>query len=176
MRRSFLVVAALMLLSVVVPGFARADASIGYCVQVMETGQATCFDTEHELTAFQEEAALQPLVTMFRDANYVGAGGYRNYVSAYGRDACDSSKSTREASSGNLELQRFNTGQIMNDQISSFVIRSRTFCEVSIYENAGFQSAIVGRTTQSCPHLDRCIYSGIFAVSFNDVVSSVGVS
>jgi hypothetical protein len=177
MIRCFIAIATLVVLSVVAtPGFAAADTSMGYCVEQMETRQATCFDTERELITYQDQAALRPLVTMFRDANYVGAGGYRNYVSAYGKDRCDYSQSVREASSGNLEFDRFSTGQIMNDQVSSFVIRADSFCVVYLYEHAGFKSGIVGQKTTSCPDMRNCVGNGVVTIPFNDVLSSFGVS
>lgn len=177
MIRSFLAVAALVLLSAVVtPGAAGADSSMGYCVQEMETRKSTCFDTEHELIAYQDRAALSPLVTMFRDADYASAGGYRNYVSAYGRNTCDVDKSVREASSGDLRFDTFSNGQNMNDQVSSFVIRPGSYCWVFLYANAGFESNPVGEKTTNCPNMNTCVRSGIFTVSFNDVLSSFGVS
>jgi hypothetical protein len=167
--RTVLLSAFLLIVGAFVPTVAQAEKPTDFCVETIETHVSNCFDTEHELTAFQDAAALSPLVTMFRDINYTG--GYRNYVSAYGRNTCDSPSTPREASSGDLRLDKFSNGLGMDKAISSFVIKTNSYCGVYLYTRPQFLGERFTRFS-SCNNLLTCAQG----YSYNDAASSLGIS
>jgi hypothetical protein len=152
-----------------------AQAAAKYCVQLLETGQSTCFSTERELQSYQDINAIPPLITMFNDAGYLGANGYKNYASAYGKTACDYDYAHHDASSGDLRGEKFNTGLVMDNKISSMVIRAGSGCVVTIFSNPKF------RTDQwtmrdSCPNFHTCVNNGNLLLDYNDIMSSFYVN
>jgi hypothetical protein len=147
----------------VAPSAAQATTN-RFCVQVLESGASSCFQTEHELAGYQDSIAAVTLVTLFRDVDYVGAGGYRNYASAYGREWCQS-RDVHEASSGDFRLDRFSTGEVMDRRVTSFVIRDAgSFCRVRFWGDAQFTGqSLTSFNQQDCPNMNRCF--GVYQAS-----------
>jgi hypothetical protein len=167
--KTILLTAFLLAIGAFVPTVAQAEKSLDFCVEAIETHVSNCFGTEQELTAFQDAAALTPLATMYRDINYTG--GYRSYVSAYGRNTCDAPSTPREASSGDLRLDKFSNGIVMDKQISSFTIKTGSYCFVYLYTRPQFQGERFVRSS-SCVNLLTCTPG----YSYNDAASSLGIS
>jgi hypothetical protein len=171
-RRGVLLSAGLLALTTL--GAGPAQAAPNYCVQLLETGQSTCFATEHELLSYQDANAIPPLITMFNDAGYLGANGYKNYASAYGKTTCDYDYVHHDASSGDLRGDKFNTGLVVDNQISSMVIRAGSGCSVTIFSKAKF-TGDRWRLTDSCPNFHTCANNGDLTLDFNDIISSFWV-
>ncbi|MFG1642917.1 hypothetical protein ACGFMK_21720 [Amycolatopsis sp. NPDC049252] len=137
------------------PTAAEASAATGaYCVQDLAGGPKACFTTEAALATYQSKLALSPLLTVFDQTGRLGAGGYLNFVSAYGRDYCGAPTGKHEASEGNLGVRRFSTGMVVAGSISSFVVKGG--CLVTFWDQTGFTGISV-TSGQSCDDMARCL-------------------
>ncbi|MEV7342230.1 hypothetical protein [Streptomyces sp. NPDC093544] len=129
----------------VLPAAAEASASTGdYCVQDLAGGPSACFTTERALESYQAELSLSPLLTVYRNTGQLGAGGYLNFASAYGRTYCDDATNVNEASSGALSALKFSTGQTVDLAISSYVIAPNSGCVVVFFDQASFNGNAAG--------------------------------
>jgi hypothetical protein len=140
-----------------------------YCDQFIETGAEVCFPTARELKSYEAAAALRPLVTMFRDIGW--SGGYRNFVSAYGRETCTSPLTPNEASSGNLTPLQWSNGGTLSRTISSYAILPGSGCRVTLYSQINFEGAWM-RSSGSCEDLRWCFILD----DWNDRARSFSVS
>ncbi|TDQ04874.1 hypothetical protein [Labedaea rhizosphaerae] len=134
-----------------------ADPNGKYCVQDLSDGPESCFTTEQALNAYQSELSLTPLLTVFRNTNYVGSGGYKNYVSAYGRIYCDDRTDYNEASQRYLSADKYSNGLSVDLSISSFVIAPNSGCIVTFWKG-NFSGDSITKAF-SCPNMATC-YSG----------------
>ena len=140
-----------------------------YCMQALEGGPAKCFASGQALRAHETAAAVDPLLTVFKDINYTG--GYKNYYSAYGRATCDDALTPNEASSGDLTKDHFDTGLTVDRDISSFVIKSYSTCLVTVYDQLGFHGNHDVKGV-NCPDMRTCFASG----NWNNRVRSLAVT
>jgi hypothetical protein len=140
-----------------VPGtaFAAPAAAPQYCDQFIETGAEVCFATAQELQSYKDTAALAPLVTMFDDVGWKSALGYRNFVSAYGRETCTEPLIPNEASSGDLRMLDWSTGERLAWDISSYAILPGSGCLVTFYDQIGFEGNSV-YSVDSCVDMRVC--------------------
>lgn len=137
--RTAVSVAAAAATMLVLPAAAEASPPTGdYCVQDLAGGPAACFTTERALESHQAELSLSPLLTVFRNTGQLGAGGYLNFASAYGRTYCDDAVYPNEASSGALSALKFSTGHTVDLAISSYVIAPSSGCVVTFWDQTGF--------------------------------------
>ncbi|UOZ04641.1 hypothetical protein [Amycolatopsis sp. WQ 127309] len=140
----------------VMPTAAVASAGTGsYCVQDLAGGPKACFTTERALESYQAKLSLSPLLTVFDNTGWSGAGGYLNFVSAYGRTYCDAAKDKNEASEGNLGVRQFSTGLSAAGRISSYVIKAGSGCFVTFWDQTGFNGTGV-TWNQNCDDMARC--------------------
>jgi len=149
---------------------ASGPSSGDYCETFIETGAQKCFTTLGEAKTFEQEAALKPLLTVFRDIGY--KGGYHNFVSAYGRETCTSDLDPREASERDLHQLTWSNGGDLFHSISSFVILAGSGCRVTLYSQIGFGSGAFDRFYGSCDDLRVCALID----DWNDRAESLGVS
>jgi hypothetical protein len=142
--------------TVIVGPTAEASASTGeYCVQDLAGGPQACFTTERALESYQAKLSLSPLLTVFQNLNWLGAGGYLNFASAYGRTYCDSATDKNEASEGDLNTRKFSNGLTVNKAISSYVIAANSGCTVAFWDQTGFDGIGVF-SGQSCSDMAIC--------------------
>jgi hypothetical protein len=155
-----------------VPGTALAAPAPApqYCDQFIETGAEVCFPTAQKLQSYEAAAALDPLVTMFDDINWNAALGYRNFVSAYGRDYCTAPLSPNEASSGDLRTLDWSKGGPLASDISSYAILPGSLCQVTFYDRIGFQGQSQA-SMSSCADMRTC-----FPANWNNRALSFTVS
>jgi len=140
----------------ILPTAAEANASTGaYCVQDLAGGPKACFTTERALESYQAKLSLSPLLTVFDNTGWSGAGGYLNFASAYGRTYCDAAKDKNEASEGNLGARQFSTGLSVAGRISSYVIKAGSGCSVTFWDQTGFNGNGV-TWNQNCDDMARC--------------------
>jgi hypothetical protein len=148
-------VCALLLVPATLLFTGQDTAPQAFCVGFLETAQEECFDTEHELVAYQESTAAVPLVTFFRDIGTKGATGYKNFVSAYGRSTCDESASVNEASDGDLRNDKYSNGGTLDRSISSLVIRDGSSCSLLLHSESSF-GGVSFRTDETCRDMRSC--------------------
>ena len=142
-----LLAAVLISLSGVAAATGQASAAPRFCDQNLQTGKQHCFASEAGLLEFENAAAVQPLVTFFNDINWKGAGGYKNFSSAWGASTCSPSHQ-HEASDGDFTDDRYpNTNVTLENTVSSFYVRPDSKCVIFGFQDSRFNTPLFGWST-----------------------------
>lgn len=172
LKRAFGAIAVLVVgfaLAGTTPASAQPASQGDYCLQALESGPAKCFTSGQALESYQTAAAITPLLTVFDDVGYTG--GYKNYYRTDGRAYCDDDVNINEASSGDLSKDFFSTGGKVSGDITSFVIRSYSYCVVTVFDQTGFHGHHDTKGV-NCPDMRTCFASG----NWNTNVRSLAVT